>query len=83
MKDLIDTEGLDKYTKLRLLLTQILLIIGLPILIISEFDNPLYRIVLFLLWVGTIEDTSPFIQKHFTNKLLGIKKDENKDQETE
>lgn len=74
MKKLIDTEGLDEYTKLRLLFTQLLLVVGLPILAISGFDNPLYRIMLFLLWVGTIDDTSPFIQKHFTNKLLGIKK---------
>jgi len=72
MNKLIDTEGLDKYTKLRLIFTQLLLVIVLPMIIIAEFDNPLCRIILFLLWIGTIDDTSPFIQKHFTNKLLGI-----------
>ena len=80
MNKLINTEGLDKYIKLRLIFTQLMLVVVLPMIIIMEFDNPLCRIILFLLWIGTIDDTSLFIQKHFTNKLLGINtnKDEQK-----
>ena len=72
VNELIDIQGLDNLTKLRLIFTQLMLVIVLPMIIIMEFDNPLCRIILCLLWVGTIDDTSPFIQKHFTNKLLGI-----------
>jgi hypothetical protein len=71
---MIDTEGLNKSQKLRLIFVQILLVVALPAIILSYINNPLLQIILFLLWVGTIDNTSPFIQKHFTNKFLGIKK---------
>lgn len=69
-KRLFNTDVYAKENVLKALMLHWAVIVLLPIVIIFSIDSSIVRFLLFLLWIGTIDYTSPFIQKHVINRLI-------------
>lgn len=76
-KRLFNTDIYTKENVLKALMLHWVIIVLLPIIIIFSIDSSIVRFLLFILWIGTIDYVSPFIQKYVVNRL--IKNDKEKE----